>query len=210
MRIFAIALIFLTVCSPAVNAEAAPPSRNYQNVGAEVGLIENSTLTVFDNVVDNCWTNSSAIRSKVHLIFEQNDIRVLDYKPAFFSFDTVSTELSAVGFKISGGCAVSAEFRVQTGIYSDLGGANGRQVHVFRYRARIFDRASIFSNGGNTNSQLTDFFEGAASEFVAKTLSARRDQGLQEYMQEYPSTKEPPMSKKEWDEYIATLPSSSN
>lgn len=175
----------------------------YMEKGTEFGLVQSSKIEISDSVTDNCWTNASTVRSRVYLIFEQNGLFVPDYEPAFFGAQNVLTGLSAFGFRLGNGvCAVSASFEVRTRISTRRGGAEGKQEFSFEYTAELFERSSIFSNGGNTNDQLKDFFEGAASEFVAKVLSARRSKELSLYHAIYPRSETPPMSVEEWERLI--------
>jgi hypothetical protein len=82
---------------------------------AVYGLVQHSVLTISDQVDGNCWTNSSSARAKVRLLFEQNDIFVPDYQPAFFGLSTVHTQITGIGFRLENGlCVVSAEFEVLT------------------------------------------------------------------------------------------------
>ncbi len=171
--------------------------------GSQLALIEHTRLRVSDEVDGKCWTNSGSTRSKVYLVLEQNDIFVPDYDPAFFNFQTADTILSAFGYSLdSGVCVVSASFTMQTSIGTSLGGYQGKTKFSPRYRAVLFERSSVFTSPSNSNSQLTDFFTGAASEFAAKALSARRTPEAKQYFETYPSTNEPPISKTRWKEIL--------
>ncbi len=80
------------------------------------------------------------------------------------------------------------------------GGGGGGDRYNFNYVASIFERSSVFTNSGNVNGQISDFFEGgAASEFVAKVLAARRSSDILEFRNDYPSQPERPMSVEEWE-----------
>jgi hypothetical protein len=171
--------------------------------GEEIGLIKHSTVLVDDQVDGSCWTNSQAVRSRVYLIFEQSGIFVPDYSPAFFNFQTVQASLEGFGLRNSSGlCVVSASFNVETLVSQKLGGLDNNREFSIRYTARIFERESIFTNGNNVNSQISDFLEGAASEFAAKVLSSRRSDNVQDYYATYPPYSDKPMSEEEFKELI--------
>jgi hypothetical protein len=174
--------------------------------GEELGLIRHTVLHVGDNVEGNCWTNSDSIRAKVYLIFEKAGILVIDYEPAFYNFMTVRTRLEAFGFRTSTGtCAVSAAFNVQAPVHPTIGGYQGKPEFLTGYTAELFDRQSIFTSGTKVNAQLSDYFEGMASEFAAKIIASKRSRNIEKYFSTYPPSDEMPMSDKEFDEYIEKL-----
>ena len=168
-----------------------------------MGLVRHSTLTTDDQVTDNCWTNADSIRSKIFLIFSQNDIFVPDYVPAYFNSGTVVASISANGFRTGSGiCAVSATFSVYTKTVQNLGGADGRQEYAVEYLSSIYDNGMIATNSTNVNSALDDFFIGAASEFAAKVITARKSENVTDFFQDYPPQDATPMSVEEFKEMM--------
>ncbi|WP_306113280.1 MULTISPECIES: hypothetical protein [unclassified Roseovarius] len=175
-----------------------------------IGLIKHGKLAVFDQVTDNCWTNSSSIQSKIHLIFEQNNISVIDYQPAFYNYQTVYAVISAFGYRTKNGlCAVSANFGVNTYVSMTLGGWQGRQTFSTEYNATLFQGSYLATSGGNVNDQLDDFLVGEASKFVASVLSSRRDSKVGQYWETYPPNGDPPMSREEFQEILSQRSSKS-
>ena len=148
----------------------------------ELGLIHGVKLEVIDGVTGNCWTNANSIRSKLHLLFERNDIRVLvdDEKLQAMNLEAARSGeptlaaanvfVNTVGLRSGLTCAVAARFSVRGGLLVHYPRAN----EYFIVDALLFQKGAIYTSGTNTNSQLSDFFEGAGSEFVAKTISGRR------------------------------------
>lgn len=148
----------------------------------ELGLIHGVKLDVIDGVTGNCWTNANSIRSKLQLLFERNDIRVLvdDEKLQSMNLEAsrsgeptlaaANVFVNTVGFRSGLTCAVAARFSVRGGLLVHYPRFN----EIFFVEVLFFQRGAIYTSGTNTNSQLSDFFEGAASEFVAKIISGRR------------------------------------
>lgn len=181
-----------------------PENTVYLNFGDELGLIENSTLTILDDVDDNCWTNGSTIRSKTHLLFEQNDIYVPDFQPAFFGFRTVSATISAYGSRTTDGlCIVSASFAVKTSTYPTIGGNRGSVEFNFSTTATLSSNDVLLWSGRNVNDQIADFYDGEASKFLAKAIAARRRETVVKFNAAYPTNGKPPMSQKEWENLTA-------
>ena len=173
----------------------------YLDTGAEIGFVNFSTFQIDDDVTDACWTNSKTIQSLVRLSFEQNDVPILDYKPAWYATNVVHTELEAIGFRTSSSnCAVHAAFKVATRVNARFGGAEGRPLFSASYVASVFERSAIFTNSRNVNEQLRDFFEGASSEFLALVLSSRRDKNVISFKSAYPHFANKPLSEEEWRE----------
>lgn len=167
------------------------------------GLVRYTRLFTTDEVDGDCWTNSNSVESKIRLLFEQNDVQVLDYTPAFLNAVTVSTNASAFGFRANSGlCVVSARLQVQTYVYPTYGGYEGGQEYSTEYQAILHHQASVFSSGSNVNAQLTDFFEGAAASFMADVLSARRSGKVRGYFDTYPAALNEPMSLEKWNELV--------
>lgn len=204
-------LLFPLVLGDEVNANEDAQYPEYLSSSSMPALITSATLDVSDGVTDNCWTNSEVVKSKIYLLLEQNEIFVPDYDVAFYNPQTVSILLSAFGFRTgSGVCAVSAEFSVDTKIYQSWGGGGGKQEYSIPYVASIYSRASVFTNSANVNDQILNLFDGAASEFAAKVISARRSPEIRQYRSQYPVSNERPISKQKWDELFSSVDSQKN
>ncbi|MFA8442250.1 hypothetical protein [Yoonia sp.] len=178
----------------------------YMPWGSVVGLTQNIKLHLNDDVDGNCWTNPNSVRSSAFLMFEQNDIFVPDYEPAFISYATPQATISAFGFRTNNGlCAVSANFVVQYGSSEVLGGADGKARFSFPTTVNIFENTAIFVNSSNVNEQLADYFEGQVSEFIARSISSRRTDEFDKYFELYPRSNERPMSMEEWEAMIEEM-----
>lgn len=198
------ALLLSTLAAQSSAQEDAFPT--YLPWGSVAGLTQNIKLHLNDDVDGNCWTNASSIRSSAFLMFEQNDIFVPDYEPAFIGFNTPQATISAFGFRTGNGlCAVTATFTVQYRSSEVLGGADGKERFSFPTTVNVFENAAIFTNSSNVNEQLTDFFQGQVSEFIARSISSRRNDDFSRYFELYPPSDERPMSIEEWDAMIEEM-----
>lgn len=196
-------LVVLSLISGAAYSQDSVP--NYIEFGDELGIIKNIHLVVHDEVSDSCWTNSSSILSRVRLIFEQSDIATSDERFAFFGGAAVGGELVAFGHRTASGiCVVSAEFKIMTQIYQRVGGFEGRPVYYFGYWSTIHSSKYVVSSSVNVNGQLTDFFEGAASEVVADIISARREDDIKSFFSDFPNYGADPMTSSEFEEFLAS------
>ena len=106
------ALLLSTLATQSSAQEDVFPT--YLPWGSIAGLTQSIKLHLNDDVEGNCWTNPNSIRSSAFLMFEQNNIFVPDYEPAFIGFNTPQATISAFGFRTGNGlCAVTATFTVQ-------------------------------------------------------------------------------------------------
>lgn len=177
---------------------------------SNLGLIKNVTLNLNDDVTDECWTNADLIRSNTFLSFEQNDIFVPDYDVAFYNYNTAEGLIDAFGYRTASGiCAVSAQFRIQTISSDTIGGYGSKEAFHFEHLAVLFEKNAIFTSSTTVNLQLKDFYEGAVSEFLARSISQRRNADFKRYLSIYPASGEIPMSREQWrqmiDEFTADI-----
>jgi hypothetical protein len=89
----------------------------------------------------------------------------------------------------------------------DLGSLSvtGRVFNVYYTGAGWF-RSSIVSSGGNLNGQIASFAQEGVDSFVADVLSARRSSSTKQLVEAWHD--EPPMTLKQWDEFLkANTPS---
>ena len=198
---FTLTLCLMTPVSLGAQGKDYP---TWMEPNASVGLATSIALNVYDQVDDNCWTNSDLIRSAAYLNFERNDIFVPDYEPAFINSGTPEGQIYALGFRNgSGVCAVYASFRVRYPTSDKLGGADGREEFYFSHNAVVYEKSVIVTNLNNVDQQLKDSFEGWVTDFIATGISERRNSDFQRWLQLYPPTGDRPMSQAEWDEAIA-------
>ena len=134
---------------------------------AELGLIRGVTLDVVDEVTGDCWTNAESIRSKLHLLLEQNDVRVLAddeemravNMEAARSGDSVFTAgyalAYATGFRNGDWCTIYATFEVA----AILPVFYPRLNRNFHAHVSLFNRGGIITDRTNADIQLRDFFE---------------------------------------------------
>ncbi len=196
--------LFCGLGLPIQSQELEFPTRMPWN--AKIGLIENVSLRLIDNVDDNCWTNPKLIRSDAFLKLEQNDIFVPDYEIAFLNYKTAEALIHAYGFRTETGiCAVAAEFVVAYPASQDVGGWRGKEVFDFRHLAIVFSNSIILVNSKNVNQQLHDFFESNVSEFIATGISERRGADFTRFLELYPDNNERPMSKDDWEKRLQSM-----
>lgn len=163
------------------------------------GLIAYSTLRIEDDVTGNCWTNASTVKSKIHLLMEQNGIYVPDYEVSGLNHRTASTRLRVAGTRFSEvQCLVTASFDVITRGRVDFGDWRGPQFTATPI-ITVYENGRTFTNSRNVNEQLEDFAIGAASEFLAQHISAKRSDAVEAFNEAY-KVPEKPLSLKEWHE----------
>lgn len=147
-----------------------------------LGLVSRVDLVVDDQVSDGCWTNSSTVKSKVQLIFEQSNIPVQEY--ALHLVWQPQVTLFALGGRSGNGmCAVTASLQVYAWSAARLPTFESELLTTVTLAS--FSDTGIFTNSSNANGQLTDFFEGAASELAANIISARRSAGAKAFRGEF-------------------------
>ncbi len=150
------------------------------------GFIKYAEIKVHDGVTDNCWTNSNSIGSRTRLLLEQNDIETID-GIAFHDMSAPVVYVSAFGFKNGSLCVVSAEFSVysQGNSYWDASQRGGKEWFVAQFN-EIHSSQYLFTGPGAVNDEISDWFDGQASEFIANVLSARRNPDVQSFMADFP------------------------
>lgn len=175
-----------------------------------LGLVAHSTIEVFDDVSGNCWTRPNDVKSKVHLLYAQNEIFVPDYEVAAYGYITVASTITATGFRTGNGvCAVMATFRVGHFAQTTFGGWNGGSEYKMNQWVNSIFESQIVTSGSDVNDDLESFFTGAASSFLAKHLSAKSGSNVQKILAEYPPA-EKPLSREKWDEMVAKAKQNSN
>ena len=171
----------------AVFPAIAQDGRPYLPEAARDGLVKHATLNVYDNVTDNCWTNSGTVESKARLAFEQNQVSVLDFKPAFYGPHVIFVEFDVFGSRAANGmCSVAAQFEVSTLVHGVVGGYDAVPEHSTSYIAVLATDAILLRNSGNTNEQVKDFYDGTISEYLAKVLAGRREETVSQFHVHYP------------------------
>ena len=159
------------------------------------GLIKHVEVHVDDEVKDGCWTNVSLVRSKVRLLLEQNDIRLVD-DMSRSSLAHPRVNISANGFRNGGFCAARISFDVEMVSYQYLEEYSGQEWFVF-HTGTIWTKSTVASGSDKLNDVIDEFFEASANAFVADVLSARRDPVVQEFFEAFPILAEKPQTKAE-------------
>lgn len=173
-----VALAFGGSCSNCVAQNASEPT--WVSPDGALGLITWVDLQARDDVEGDCWTNSEAIRSKVHLIFEQNDMYVAPDDIFRHRIESPKVELSAFGHRDSAGtCVVSASFDVEFWAHDNQWRDAKESPIVVAFKGSLFRRDYVVWNKGRVNEALDEFFVSSASELAAKVISARRNDAMQ-------------------------------
>jgi len=193
-------LILIFVGSCAFAQEAQPTRVPYE---LAPGYVKFVNLDVDDQISGNCWSNTKTVEAKVRLLLEQNELPVLNYLPQFRSRFVPQVTILGLGMRNGNGtCFGHIQFLVQTIYFDKYGGFEGKEEFEFTGFGTVFSQASIFSNAGNLNAQISDFVEGAASEFAAEAISSRRNELVSKFNKLYPGFDQKPMSREEFDKII--------
>jgi hypothetical protein len=166
----------------------------------KLGFVRNVHINLVDNVSDNCWTNATAIRSRMRLLFEQNEIAVHEEPFAFPDPMSVHVTLQAIGYRVEGSdlCAVSSVMSVSHAGFDVRGGAEGRQTFSLPFESNLSLQFGVNTSSSNVNEALSDFFEGTLSDFVADVISARRSENVRHFFDLYPAAGIDPISRTAW------------
>ena len=193
-------LILMSAVTYAFSQETLPTRVPYE---LAPGYVKYVNLDIDDQISGNCWSNTKTVEAKVRLLFEQNELPVLNYRPQFRSRFVPQVTILGLGMRNGNGtCFGHIQFLVQTIYFDKYGGFEGKEEFEFTGVGIVFSQASIFSNSDNLNSQISDFVEGAASEFAASAISSRRNELVLKFDNIYPGFNQKPMSREEFDKMI--------
>jgi hypothetical protein len=164
-----------------------------------LGLIEFSEIAVHNLVEDGCWSSAAAIEARVRQLFTQSDLRVIDYKAAFYGYDVVLSEITALGLRTPAGlCAVNAEFRVVTRSFTPVGTSFFNDSYTAVGMVELFSSNTLLTGDDDMDDRLYQFFIGAAGEFLSKRYAARGADSVIAFRTDNPSDGTPPMSYTEY------------
>ncbi len=157
-----------------------------------LGFVTFAEIALNDDVTGGCWTNADSIRARIRLLFEQNDIETID-NISFNSMSAPFVSVSAFGFKNGSLCIVSAEFSVlaRGTSYWDASERDGNYWLVAHVN-QMYSSQHLFSGPNPVNDDISDWFEGQASNFLASVLASRRDPYVREFKTEFPTLFEKP------------------
>lgn len=203
MRCKSLQVALLSLLPFAASAQSDAP----EWIGREkvMGLVRHAHLEISDQVIDGCWTSPTNASAKVRLLLEQNGVAVQDFRPAFYDVFNPVVLLTANGYRTASNCVASARFAVFYFADSGYGGHSGSQEYRVNGLVVIDEASSVFTNGGSLDQQLGEFFEAAASEFLADVISARRDHRISDFFSIYPQFVEEPMSGEEFEGMLKDL-----
>lgn len=194
-----------TVWAMCVCLCAALPARAQQTyiTGTDaLGLIEFSELSLNDMVEGGCWTEGERTKTKIRLMFQQKGLQVIDYKAAFYGYDVVLSELTALGVRTKAGiCAVNAEFRVVTRSFSNIGTTFYNDSYTAVGMVELFSSNTLLTGAGDLDDELDRFFDRAVSEFLAKRYFARGSDSVIAFRTDNPSTGRPPMPFSDYETF---------
>ena len=171
-----------------------------------VGLIRAVELEVSDQVDDGCWTNSSAVAARARAELEKAGIAVYTEPLAFNGPFSPALEITLVGFKSGGTNGLCAGYAKVNSYYFDDTelGSLSNTGGVFKVRGVVssWSKSSLFTSGSTLNAQISEYVQESIDTLVADILSARRSEGVKALINVW--NNDPPMTQKEWDEFIET------
>lgn len=166
------------------------------------GLISWVYLITHDEVSGRCWTNANSISSKIRLIFERNGVGVIQEPPWFSGVFRPTVRLHVLGARQTGSCIGTARFLVETNETSSYSQGPDETNFVVGTAPRIFEEMMLMYNPESLNTDINDFFEGAASKLVADIIKYRREPSIQEVRQELQRFTIEPVSRREMERRI--------
>lgn len=134
------------------------------------GLVDSVTLNVVDEVSGDCFTNESAIISRVSYLLETADIPIYDGEVESCTFARPCFSVHLRGNRADGGmCLVVADFAIY--FFSIMDISEDDQLLSYSYY-EVRSAASVDWNNANLN--LMSSAEQVAQDFASSVVRGRR------------------------------------
>lgn len=171
-----------------------------------VGLIRAVQLEVSDQVDGGCWTNSSAVAARARAELEKAGIAVYEEPLAFYGPFSPVLEIAVLGFKSGGNNGICAGYAKVNSYYFDESelGSLANTGNIFKVSGVVssWSTGSLFTSGSTLNAQVSEYVQESIDTLIADILSSRRSDEVKELIKVW--NNDPPMTRREWDEYLET------
>lgn len=158
----------------------------------QLGLISHINLSISDQVTGGCWLNSSTVKSKTRLSFEQNNIKVSSSPFRYNSVNNPVVTLKVLGYKINGGCVVTTSIDVQHVSGALMGGQKNNETFYLSKFVSSWQKSSLMSGTSPMDDRIDSYFEGYVSELIADIIVARRDPLIRSLIESFPALSDEP------------------